>query len=99
MGLDRSFKEQTATMGDVHHWAWRANGANESVYLKPRDAVLFRHWSKDACSSSEDCVEAQTESDLVVDLAAVRALLEGRMPRVWAGAAVADAELPWPPEA
>ncbi|GBF94574.1 hypothetical protein Rsub_06689 [Raphidocelis subcapitata] len=99
MGLDRSFKEQTSTMGDIHHWAWRANGANESRYLRPRDAVRFEHWSKDACSSSEDCVEAQTESDLVVDLAALRALLEGRMPMVWAGARAAEAELPWPPEA
>ena len=37
MGLDRSFKDQTSKMGDIHHWAWRANGANESVYLREAD--------------------------------------------------------------
>ena len=44
-------------------------------------------------------MEAQTNTDLIVDLEYVRALLESRMPLVWAGRGVADAELPWPPEA
>ena len=47
----------------------------------------------------EDCVEAQTATDLKVDIAALRALLEGRLPLVWAGASAKAAELPWPPEA
>lgn len=48
---------------------------------------------------SEECIEAQTNTDLLVDLAYLRRLLDGRLPLVWAGAATADAELPWPPEA
>jgi len=36
-GLDRSFQEQTAAFGDLHHFAWRAYHLNETVYLDPRD--------------------------------------------------------------
>lgn len=39
MNIDKSFKEQTAMMGDIHHWAWRANRPNESVFINPRDAA------------------------------------------------------------
>jgi hypothetical protein len=64
-----------------------------------RRGPRFGDWTKEACQAVEDCVEAQTATDLTVDLAALRALLEGRMPLVWAGASVEAAELPWPPEA
>ncbi|KAI8470588.1 MAG: hypothetical protein J3K34DRAFT_385246 [Monoraphidium minutum] len=98
MNLDRSFKDQTARMGDIHHWAWRATKRNESVYLNPRDEARFAHWSRTACQTSEDCIEAQTSSDLRVDLRAVKALLAGRMPLVAARKGVKAAELPWPPD-
>eukprot|EP00798_Chlamydomonas_sp_ICE-L_P009431 gene9431-4061_t len=39
-GLDTSFRDQTATMGDIHHYAWRAQKLNETVYLHKRD--LFK---------------------------------------------------------
>ena len=39
MDLDRSFKDQTSRMGDVHHWAWRANRAHEARYIDARDAA------------------------------------------------------------
>jgi hypothetical protein len=35
--LDRSFKDQTDVLGDVHHFAWRALHLNQTVYLNPRD--------------------------------------------------------------
>ncbi len=37
--MDETFRDHTTAMGDVHHYAWRANAQNESVYLRPRDAA------------------------------------------------------------
>jgi protein O-GlcNAc transferase len=45
---------------------------------------------------TEDCVEAHTNVDVVVNLGELRALLESRLPLVFGGASVAEAALPWP---
>jgi len=45
---------------------------------------------------SEDCVEAHTNVDVVVDLHQFKELLDSRLPLVFAGATVAMAEVPWP---
>lgn len=45
---------------------------------------------------TEECVEAHTNVDVVVDLAQLRALLQSRLPLVFAGASVEAAALPWP---
>ena len=45
---------------------------------------------------TEDCVEAHTNVDVVVNLGELRVLLDGRLPLVFAGAGVQDAALPWP---
>lgn len=39
MDLDKSFKDQTDTLADIHHFAWRAHHLNQTVYLNPRDLV------------------------------------------------------------
>lgn len=46
---------------------------------------------------TEDCVEAHTNVDVVVNIEEVRALLASRLPLVFAGASVKQAALPWPP--
>lgn len=48
---------------------------------------------------SEPCTEASTATDIVADVPAIKVLLDSALPRAWGGAAAADAELPWPPEA
>lgn len=45
---------------------------------------------------TEDCVEAHTNVDVIVDLDEFRALLDSRLPLVWRGSSVHDAALPWP---
>ena len=37
MSLDKSFKDQTDQLADVHHFAWRAFDATQTVYLDERD--------------------------------------------------------------
>ncbi len=41
-------------------------------------------------------MEAHTNVDVVVDLAALKDLLDSRLPLVFGGASVVNAELPWP---
>ena len=43
-----------------------------------------------------ECVEAHTNVDVVVDVQELRDLLDSRMPLVFGGATVEEAELPWP---
>ncbi|PRW56929.1 glycosyltransferase family 61 [Chlorella sorokiniana] len=94
-GLDRSFQVQTEMMGDIHHYAWRATGANETRYIEPRDQARFGDWEPLQCNT-EECVEAHTNVDVIVDIAAFRALLADRLPLVFAGWPVEAAALPWP---
>ena len=82
-------------MGDLHHYAWRARHRNHTVYLNPRDAQRFGDWEGLACNT-EECVEAHTNVDVVVDVPQLRALLADRLPLVAAGHSVADCALPWP---
>ena len=87
---------QTERMGDIHHFAWRCRHRNQTVYIDKRDADRFGDWTVDQCAT-EDCVEAHTNVDVLVDVAQIRALLADRLPLVWAGASIAEAALHWPP--
>ena len=51
----------------------------------------------DGALQTEDCVEAHTNVDVVVNIEELRALLVSRLPLVFAGATVKQAALPWPP--
>lgn len=44
----------------------------------------------------EDCVEAHTNVDVMVDIEEFRELLDSRLPLIFSGTSVKDAELPWP---
>ena len=49
---------QTAMMGDIHHFAWRAQHANETQYIVPRDRDRFGDWQPLQCNN-EECVEVR----------------------------------------
>jgi hypothetical protein len=55
----------------------------------------FTNWTKSECLI-EDCTEAATRVDIVVDIAALKALLDSRLPLVFKGRPVQRAALPWP---
>jgi hypothetical protein len=44
----------------------------------------------------EDCTESATKVDIIVDIPALKALLDSRLPLVFRGVSVAKAALPWP---
>jgi hypothetical protein len=69
-----------------------------SHLLPPAAAVTycrFTNWTKAECLV-EDCTEAATRVDIVVDLQALQAQLDSRLPLVFGGASVKAAALPWP---
>ena len=45
---------------------------------------------------TEECVEAHTNIDVVVNLAELKELLDSRLPLVFKGASVEEASWPWP---
>lgn len=94
-GLDTSFRDQTHMMTDIHHYAWRALHMNQTVYLNPRDLHKVGHWPSGQCGT-EECVEAHTNVDVIVDIQQFKALLDDRLPFVWNGSTVPDAAIPWP---
>ena len=48
------------------------------------------------CVQSEECVEAHTNVDVIVDLKELRSLIASRLPLIDAGVPVSAAALPWP---
>ena len=86
---------QTEVMGDIHHYAWRCLHRNQTIYIDKRDGARFGDWTHPQCET-EDCIEAHTNVDVLVDVAQIRALLASRLPLVFAGLNVSDAQLPWP---
>jgi protein O-GlcNAc transferase len=95
--MDRSFKVHSEAAGDKHHWAWRATARHHSVFINPRDEMRFGgdEWAGEKCDTDE-CVEAHTNVDVVVDIKALERLLEDTLPAVWDAVPVEEAELPWP---
>eukprot|EP01025_Chloroclados_australasicus_P042517 TRINITY_DN4522_c0_g1_i2.p2 TRINITY_DN4522_c0_g1~~TRINITY_DN4522_c0_g1_i2.p2 ORF type:complete len:202 (+),score=14.77 TRINITY_DN4522_c0_g1_i2:264-869(+) len=94
--IDQSFKDQTDQMGDIHHFAWRAYHINQTVYLKPRDLDKFGAWT-DAQCKVEECVEAHTNVDVIVDIPQIKRLLDKVVTKVFEGTPVKELAVQWPP--
>lgn len=61
-------------------------------------AVTIRvsNWPPENCGT-EECVEAHTKVDVMVDIPAFRKLLQDRLPFVWNKTHPHLASIPWPP--
>jgi hypothetical protein len=69
----------------LHHWAWRATDAKWCRYSGGEgEALRYGGWTASECTA-RDCLLAHAKAGLQVDLEAVRALLEKRLPRWLAG--------------
>ena len=64
-------------------------GSCVSTTSKHRDSKVF-------VLQSGDCVEAHTNVDVVVNLEQFKELLDSRLPLVFQGSPVAEAEIAWP---
>ena len=55
----------------------------------------FGNWTAAQCDT-QDCLEAHTGVDVVVDVAELKALLDDRLPLVYARSPTPNAEIEWP---
>eukprot|EP00890_Picochlorum_soloecismus_P004048 jgi/Picsp_1/4644/NSC_02014-R1_uncharacterized glycosyltransferase aer61-like isoform 1 len=80
--LDKSFLIQTRMLGDVHHFTWRARTKAEGPYINPNDERRFGSdaWTNEKCDT-EECVEAHTNIDVVVNIQALKRLLDKEVSR------------------
>lgn len=79
--LEVTFEQQIRTLGDVKHTYWKAMKEEEGPYIHPDDERKFggKFWANEKCNT-EDCVEAHTLVDLVVNLTAIEHLLREHIP-------------------
>jgi hypothetical protein len=95
--IDETYKNITSSIGDVHHFAWRAPSVQWMRYQGEKDE-RYCNWTAEECAS-KPCLEAQERAGLMADGGALRELLAAMLPRASAGEGVAAlaAEWPWPP--
>lgn len=60
--IDQSFRLHTAQLGDVHHYAWRANRPNETVHMQARDAIRCARARRARCIARPGAGAAQLTS-------------------------------------
>lgn len=49
-GISQIYLNLTRSLGDIHHFAWRAPSAQWVVYAEPEDAK-YAHWTIEECAS------------------------------------------------
>ena len=49
-GISRLYKNLTVSVGDIHHFAWRARHPRFAVYMSPDDA-RYAEWAAEECQS------------------------------------------------
>lgn len=96
-GISEIYVNMTRSMGDVHHFAWKADSATWVAYASDDDAK-YSHWSADECVSRY-CLEAHARAGMLVDTAAVKRALEELLPPALRGTRVQELarRRPWPP--
>ena len=50
-GVSTIYRNITASLGDVHHFAWRAQSAKHAAYESPDDA-RYGEWTHEECAST-----------------------------------------------
>ena len=78
--LEKTFEQQIRSLGDVKHTFWKAMKLEEGPYIHADDERKFggQLWANDKCNT-EDCVEAHTLVDLVVNLTDIESLLRKQL--------------------
>ena len=49
-GASSFYKNLTSSMGDIHHFAWRAYSPDTAYYLS-EDDELYQNWTSSECTS------------------------------------------------
>ncbi|KAG1664777.1 hypothetical protein FOA52_013629 [Chlamydomonas sp. UWO 241] len=97
--LSMLYYNLTQSIGDVHHFAWRAMDVSAAVYHRKEGAIAepirYKDWKSDECHARE-CLDPQGSADVIVDLPAIEAILQAKLPGVFAGKSVEELAELWP---
>ncbi|KAK9799429.1 hypothetical protein WJX73_010108 [Symbiochloris irregularis] len=93
-GISEIYVNLTRSIGDVHHFAWRARHPRWALYPSA-DEERYADWTAEECSSS-DCLEVHARAHMVVDSATVQEMIMDLAPGVFRGASVPSLAQPWP---
>ena len=85
----------TQTIGDVHHFNWRATKPWHVRYAAERDAQRFLNWRTSECITG-DCIYAHTKAEIVVDIDDFLHLVDSRLAFLSNGSTTQQARLPFP---
>lgn len=69
--ISQLYRNMTASVGDVHHFAWRPREPRWATYLSPDDA-RYSSWTAEECTA-RGCMTAHVRAGLRVDVETVRA--------------------------
>uniref|UniRef100_A0A7S0RGP0 Glycosyltransferase n=1 Tax=Chlamydomonas leiostraca TaxID=1034604 RepID=A0A7S0RGP0_9CHLO len=84
----------TQSIGDIHHFAWRANHYKWADFKNSSDRK-YHTWTSEECHARE-CLLVHAKASMIVDLAAVKQMLLSKLPRILTGAPVEELREPWP---
>ncbi|CAK0784873.1 hypothetical protein CVIRNUC_008078 [Coccomyxa viridis] len=93
-GVSRIYKNITSSMGDIHHFAWRAKHPKWAVYPSQHEA-RYAEWTAEECVGS-DCLDVHARAAMRVDVATVQELIVESLPGCLRGQDVEELEKPWP---
>lgn len=93
-GMSMLFRNLTASLGDIHHFAWRARHVRNVLYATEKDS-RFAEWGAEECQT-RDCLEVHASQGMMADCPAIQALLYAVIPGARKGASVQQLQRPWP---
>lgn len=95
-GTSDLYFNATSSMGDVHHFGWRASSSRWVVYTHGAGDEKYANWNIEECTASRQCLEVHARSGMVVDTDAVHEILMDTLPEVTRNASVASLRRPFP---
>ncbi|DBB16714.1 TPA: hypothetical protein ACH3X3_014959 [Trebouxia sp. C0006] len=93
-GISEVYVNVTSSVGDIHHFAWRAKHPRHAQYIDV-DEARYAHWTAEECSSRH-CVEVHSRAGMIADTSTIHEMLMDVVPAAFRGAAVSELKQPWP---
>ncbi|DBA71209.1 TPA: hypothetical protein ACH3X2_011604 [Trebouxia sp. C0005] len=93
-GISEVYVNVTSSVGDIHHFAWRAKHPRYTHYID-EDEARYAHWTAEECSSRH-CVEVHSRAGMIADTSTIHEMLMDVVPAAFRGAAVSELKQPWP---
>ena len=93
-GISQLYHNITRSIGDIHHFAWRAAEPKWATYDN-EDEARYSYWTPEECHSRH-CLEVHARAGMVADTDSIRDTLLGVLPKAFAGQTVEELAKPWP---